>query len=111
MVSSPFKGHSREMFRGASHPRSFSHRGENEQGAGRSPCRRIAPHSQRRRRARAKKVALVAAQTRRESENGTARPVTRPAPLQLENRSCVPSKGSLSATLGLQLARLGRKVP
>src|SRR5579864_6548966 len=33
------------MLRGASHPRSFSHRGENEQGAGRSPCRRIAPHS------------------------------------------------------------------
>lgn len=27
------KSHSREMLRGASHPRSFSHRGENEQGA------------------------------------------------------------------------------
>ena len=70
------KSHSREMLRGASHPRSFSHRGENEQGAGRSPCRRIAPHSQRGRRARAEEVALAAAQTRRESENGTALPVT-----------------------------------
>ncbi|HLJ15021.1 MAG TPA: transposase, partial [Bryobacteraceae bacterium] len=31
------KSHSREMLRGASHPRSFSHRGEDEQGTGRSP--------------------------------------------------------------------------
>src|SRR5262249_43837228 len=39
------KSHSREMLRGASHPRSFSHRGENEQGTGRNPSgesRRIA---------------------------------------------------------------------
>src|ERR1700683_3682868 len=111
MVSSPFEGHSRKMLRGASHPRSFSHRGENEQGARRSPCRRIAPHSERGRHARVEEVALAAAQTRRESENGTALPVTRSPPLQPEDRTRLPSEGSLSATLGLQLARMGRKVP
>src|SRR5579863_8120484 len=99
------------MLRGASHPRSFSHRGENEQGAGRSPSRRIAPHSERGRRARAEEVALAAAQTRRESEDGTALSVTRPPPLQPEDRTCLPSEGSLSATLGLQLPRMGRKIP
>src|ERR1700690_1751563 len=87
MVSSPFKGHSREMLRGASHPRSFSHRGENEQGTGRSPCRRIAPYSERGRCDRAEEVALAAAQTRRESEDGTALPVARSGPLQPEDRA------------------------
>jgi len=48
--------HSREMLRGASRPRSFSHRGENEQGTGRNPSGRIAPHSERGRRARASRV-------------------------------------------------------
>ena len=60
---------------------------------------------------RAEEVALAAAQTRRESENGTALPVTRSPPLQPEDRTRLPSEGSLSATLGLQLARMGRKVP
>jgi transposase len=77
--------------------------------AGRSPCRRIAPDSEPGRRAAAEEVALAAAQTRRESENGTALPVTRSAPLQLEDRSCLPFEGSLSATLGLQLARMAGK--
>src|SRR5215468_3474858 len=52
------KSHSREMLRGASHPRSFSHRGENEQGTGRNPSGRIAAHHERGRRARAEEVAL-----------------------------------------------------
>src|ERR1044072_2859788 len=65
---------------------SFSHRGENEQGTGRNPSGRIAPHGERGRRARAKEVALAAAQTRRESEEGTALPVARSAPLQPEDR-------------------------
>jgi transposase len=43
------------------------------------------------RRARAEEVALAAAQTRRESENGTALPVARSAPLQPEDGSCLPS--------------------
>src|SRR3989440_4178302 len=85
------KSYSREMLRGASHPRSFSHRGENEQGTGRNPSGRIAPHSERGRRARAEEVALAAAQTRRESEDGTALPVARSAPLQPEDRTCLPS--------------------
>ena len=37
--------------------------------------------------------------------------LARSAPLQPEDRPRLPSQGSLSATLGLQLARLGRKVP
>ena len=59
----------------------------------------------------AEEVALAAAQTRRESEDGTALPIARSAPLQLEDRTRLPSEGSLPATLGLQLARMGRKVP
>jgi transposase len=35
--------------------------------------------------------ALAAAQTRRESEDGTALPVARSAPLQPEDRTCLPS--------------------
>src|SRR5438874_6543254 len=85
------EGHSREMLRGASHPRSFSHRCENEQGTGRNPSGRIASHSERGRRARAEEVSLATAQTRRESEDGTALPVARSAPLQPEDRTCLPS--------------------
>src|SRR4051794_40202863 len=98
------------MLRGASRPRSFSHRGEDEQGTGPGPSGRIAPHSERGWRSRAEEVALAAAQTRRESEDGTALPVARSAPLQPEDRTCLPSEGSLSAALGVQLARMGRKV-
>src|SRR6185295_1747057 len=79
------KSHSREMLRGASHPRSFSHHGENEQGTGRNPSGRIAAHSGRGRRARAEEVALAAPQTRRESEDGTALPLARSAPSQPED--------------------------
>jgi len=85
------KSHSREMLRGASHPRSFSHRGENEQGTGRNPSGRIAPYSERGRRARAEEVSLAAAQTRTEPENRTALPAARSAPLQPEDRPCLPS--------------------
>src|SRR5690242_4299027 len=38
-------------------------------------------------------------------------PAPRSAPLQPENRPRVPAQGSLPATLGLQLARLGGQVP
>ena len=81
------------------------------QGTGRNPSGRIAPHSERGRRARAKEVALAAAQTRRESDDGTALPVARSAPLQPEDRPRLPSERGFSATLGLQLPRMGRKVP
>jgi Transposase len=37
--------------------------------------------------------------------------VARSTPIQPEDRACLPSQGSLSATLGLQLTRVGRKVP
>ena len=67
--------------------------------------------AQRRPRAGTEEVALAAAQTRRESESRTALPAARSAPLQPEDRPRLPSQGSLSATLGLQLAHLGRKVP
>ena len=58
-----------------------------------------------------KKSRWLLLKTRRESENGTALPVTRPPPLQPEDRTRLPSEGSLSATLGLQLSRVGRKIP
>src|SRR5260370_21892978 len=37
--------------------------------------------------------------------------VRRAAPLQPQDRPCLPSQGSLSATVGIQFARLGRQVP
>ena len=42
------EGHSREVLRGASYSRPLPHRGEDEQGTGRSSCLRIAPHRLRR---------------------------------------------------------------
>ena len=39
-----------------------------------------------------------------------ALPAARPPPLQPEDRPRLPAQGSLPATLGLQLARLGRQV-
>jgi transposase len=44
-------------------------------------------------------------------KKGTALPVTRHPPLQPEDRARLPSEGSLSAALGLQLARMGWKIP
>jgi transposase len=41
--------------------------------------------------ARAEEDALAAAQARRESEDATALPVARSAPLQPEDRTCIPS--------------------
>src|ERR1700684_983141 len=98
------------MLRGTSHSRPLPHRGKDEQSTRRSAGGRIAPHGQRGPRAPVEEVALAAAQTRREPENRTALPVTRSAPLQPQDRSCLPYEGSLSATLVLQLARMGRKV-
>src|SRR5215467_5413949 len=54
---------------------------------------------------------MAAAQTRRQPQNRTALPAARPAPLQPENGPRLPSQGSVSATLGLQLRHLGGKVP
>src|SRR5438477_8532236 len=85
------EGHSREMFRGPAYSRPFPYRRENEQGGRRSPCRRIAPHGNRGPRAGAEEVALAAAQTRGESEDGTALPAARSASLQPEDRTCLPS--------------------
>ena len=101
------EGHPREVLRGPAHPRPLPHRREDEQGSRRGPRRRIAPHAARRPDAGTEEVALAAAQTRREPENRTALPAARSAPLQPEDRPRLPSQGSLSATLGLQLALPG----
>ena len=45
------------------------------------------------------------------SRCGSALPVARSASLQPEDRTRLPSEGSLSAALGLQLARVGQKIP
>src|SRR5690349_3191721 len=99
------------MFRGPAYSRPFPYRRENEQGSRRSPRRRIAPHGERRPDTAIEEVALAPAQTPRESENRTAFPLTRSAPVQPADRPRLPSQGGLSAALGLQLARLGREVP
>src|SRR6266850_2919719 len=99
------------MLRGSAYSRPFPYCRENEQGPRRNPCGRIAPHGERRPDTLTEEVALAPAQARRESEGGAALPPARSPPLQLEDRPCLPSQGSLSATLGLQLARLGRQVP
>ena len=51
----------------------------------------IAPHGKRGPGTRAEEIALAAAQTRRESEDRTALPVARSAPLQPEDRPRLPS--------------------
>ena len=75
-----------------------------------SPRRRIAPHGERRPDTAPEKVALAPAQAGRESEGRAALPTARSPPLQLEDRPGLPSQGSVPATLGLQLALLGREV-
>src|SRR5215469_4531669 len=99
------------MFRGSAYSRPFSYRRENEQGPRRSPRRRIAPDGERGSGAAAEEVALAPAQTGRESEVRAAIPPARSPPIQPEDRPRLPSQGSLPATLGLQLAHLGRQVP
>src|SRR4029078_2451347 len=54
-----------------------------------------------------KKSRWLLLQTRRDSQDRTALPAARPPPLQPEYRPCLPSQGSISATLGLQLRHLG----
>src|SRR5215467_5490014 len=99
------------MFRGPAYSRPVPYRRENEQGSRRSPRRRIAPHGERRPDTAPEKVALAPAQAGRESEGRAALPTARSPPLQLEDRPGLPSQGSIPATLGLQLALLGREVP
>ena len=48
---------------------------------------------------------------REENLKEAALPPARSPPLQPEDRPCLPSQGSLPATLGLHFARLGRQVP
>ena len=59
-----------------------------KEGALRRRCR---PHGKRGPRAGAEEVSLAAAQTRTEPENRTALPAARSAPLQPEDRPCLPS--------------------
>src|SRR5258706_11252436 len=99
------------MFRGPPYSRPFPYRRENEQGPRRSSRRRSAPHGERGSGTAPEEVAMAPAQTGRESEGRAALPPARSPPLQPEDRPCLPSQGSLPATLGLQLARLGRQVP
>src|SRR4249919_2787374 len=54
---------------------------------------------------------LAAAEARGESEDRTALPAARTAPQQPEDCPRLPSQGSLSTALGLQLALLGWQVP
>src|SRR5712691_4651683 len=56
-------------------------------------------------------IPLAAAPPQRESRRRPALPVARSPPLQPQDRPCLPSEGSLSATVGIQFARLGRQVP
>ena len=56
-------------------------------------------------------IPLAAAPPQRESRRRPALPVARSPPLQPQDRPCLPSQGSLSATLGISFARLGRPVP
>ena len=65
MASSPFEGHPREVLRGPAYPRPLPHRGENEQGTGRSPRRRSAPHETRGPRPGPEEIPLAAAQARK----------------------------------------------
>src|ERR1035438_5841932 len=99
------------MLRGPAYSRPFPYRRENEQGPRRSSRRRIAPHGERRPDTATEEVALAPARARTESEGGAALPPARSPPLQPEDRPCLPSQGSLPATLGLHFARLGRQVP
>src|SRR5260370_10463458 len=93
------------------YPRPLPHRGQNEQGPRRGSRRGGAPHEERRPESRPQEVSLVAAQAPREPRRGAALPAPRSAPLQPQDRSRLPSQRNFSATLGLQLTRLGRKVP
>jgi len=65
----------------------------------------------RERYAVAEEIALAPAQTRRESEIRATLPPARSAPVQPQDRPSLPAQGSFSATLGLQLACVGREVP
>ena len=99
--------HPRKLLRVAAYPRPFPHRRQNEQGARRRPCRGNQPHETRGPRPCPQEVPLAVASPQRESRRRPALPPARSAPLQPQDRPCLPSQGSLSATLGIQFARLG----
>src|SRR5262249_26573445 len=109
-VGTLLESHPGEMFRGPAYSRPFPYRRENEQGRRRSPRRGIAPDGERRPDTAAEEFTMAPAQARRESEGGAALPPVRSPLLQPEDRPCLPSQGSLPATLGVQLARLGGQV-
>src|ERR1019366_7259916 len=100
-----------EMLPGAAHPRSFSCRGQDEQGPGRGPCRRIAPDGAAGSRAAVEEISLVRAEAQTESHGPAEVPPPRSAPLQPANRPRLSAQGGLSTVLGIQLAHLGRHVP
>src|ERR1700683_2705905 len=73
--------HPREVLRGPPYSRPFPYRRQNEPGSRRSPRRGITPHGQRRAETASAEVPLAPAQTRRESQDRTALPPPRSAPL------------------------------
>src|SRR5947207_687165 len=98
------------MFPSAAHPRSLPHRGQDEQGLGRGPRRRIAQDGTGRSPATAFEVTVVRTQTQRESHFSAEVPPARFAPVQPANGPCLSAQERLSAVLELQLSALGRLV-
>src|ERR1035438_9526648 len=99
------------MLPGPPHSGSFSHRRQNERGAGRCPGRRITPDGTGGSRTAAEKVALVRTEAQGESHPSAEVPAAGSAPLQPANRSGLSPQRRLSAVLGIPLAHLGRNVP
>src|ERR1035441_7581182 len=75
------------------------------------PARKTRPQETGGTRPCPEEVPLAVAPAQREPGRRTALPATRSPPLQPQDRPRLPSQGSLSATLGVQFARLGRQVP
>src|SRR3984893_16738542 len=92
--------HPRKLLRVAAYPRPFPHRRQNEQGARQRPCRGNQPHDTRGPRPCPQEVPLAVASPERESRRRPALPPARSAPLQPQDRPCLPSQGSLSANSG-----------
>src|ERR1039457_5567872 len=110
-VGALFEAHPPKLLRGPAYPRPFPHRRQYEQSARPSPRRGNRPHETRGTRPCPEEVPLAVAPAQREPGRRTALPATRSPPLQPQDRPRLPSQGSLSATLGVQFARLGRQVP
>ena len=104
------EGHPRKMFPGPAYPRPFPYRGQMNKALDEVRAANRA-YGGRGDGSGAEEVALAAAAAVREPANRTALSTARCAALQPEDRPGLPSEGSFSATLGLQLPCLGRKVP